>query len=177
MQESIEKPERRWCVIPIHTLSKRECNYSVPFGLRALKGIHVDRVLANQKTPFNTDINIDALEVDDLDKFFVNQMQRLFNARLREKLARESRQKRQKEIWAKNERLRLFELITKERNEEALREEKHKREIELLRKETQADFEKRKAQIASMELQDFNRPRAEPVKEYVAPIEVCTGIT
>ena len=172
LQESIERPERRWCVIPIHTVPKRRCDYSTPFGLRALKGVHVDKVFADPSATFNCSKSIDQIEFSDLDPFFIKQMQNLFNARLREKISREEKQKQMRTKWEKKERVRRYKVYQEEKKRQALEEAEHQRQMELLQQQAAEETARGREEIAAKTLNDLPLPPTEPVPDFVPATEV-----
>ena len=172
LQESIENPTRRWCVIPIHTVPKRDCNYTTPFGLRSLKGIHIDKIFADAKKTFNADLRIEDIKAQDLDQFFVRSMQNLFNARLREKIAREDKQKTDRDKWIRKERLRRFNDAQERQKQEQLEEAETERMRQLILEKTQDDVQRGRAEIANKQLEDLPVPSTEPLPDFVPANEV-----
>lgn len=40
LMESIYNPEKKWCVVPVYTVSRSKANFKIPMGLNSLKGVN-----------------------------------------------------------------------------------------------------------------------------------------
>ena len=40
LMESIYNPEKKWCVVPVYTVSRAKADFKIPMGLNALKGVN-----------------------------------------------------------------------------------------------------------------------------------------
>ena len=158
LQESIDNPEKKWCVIPIHCLPKQKGDYEVPFGLRALKGVRCDRILTKTNKVFNENLDVNGLKSENLDPYFIRQMSGLFNIRLRDKLERERKQKRETEDWIREEKLRRYQAAKEREKEERLKEEEHQRKLALIEQMNEEDIQKRREEISNMTVDDVWKP-------------------
>lgn len=93
LQESLENPDKRWCVIPIHTQARASSDYNQPFGLKPLKGIHCDHVIKSRRESFMERSDLNDVIVENIDQYFARQIKSLVEGRLYLRKERERRQK------------------------------------------------------------------------------------
>lgn len=131
LMESIHNPEKKWCVVPILTKSRKEADYQLPFGLRALKGVEISHMLRG-KTLNSVDVN--ALGPKDVDPFFLKNMTKMLNDRIYLKIDRKKRQLVSLQNWLKEEKHRRWKELQKEKLDNELRDLKHAAERQSLHK-------------------------------------------
>lgn len=132
LMESIHNSEKKWCVVPILTKSRKEADYQLPFGLRALKGVEISHMLRG-KTLNSVDVN--ALGPKDVDPFFLKNMTKMLNDRIYLRKEREKRQEVSLQNWVKEEKHRRWKEQQKEKLDNELRDMKHVTERQNLQKE------------------------------------------
>lgn len=132
LMESIHNPEKKWCVVPILTKSRKEADYQLPFGLRALKGVEISHMLRG-KTLNSVDVN--TLGPKDVDPFFLKNMTKMLNDRIYLKIGREKQQLVSFQNWLKEEKHRRWKKLRKEKLDNELRDLKHVTERQDLDKE------------------------------------------
>ena len=105
LMESIEKPDKKWCVIPILTKPRKEADYDIPFGMRALKGVDISHMLRGKSLDT---VDGEHLIREDVDQFFLKNMKRMFDDRLYLRIEREKKQLLEFQKWLKDEKQRRW---------------------------------------------------------------------
>ena len=185
LMESIHNPEKKWCVVPILTKSRKEADYQLPFGLRALKGVEISHMLRGKTL---NSVNVNALRREDVDSFFLKNMTKMLNDRIYLKIEREKRQQVNFENWEKEEKHRRWKEQQKDKVENELRDKRHVMERQILQKElkdrrtqkimaTEAEAEKDAAEcICQLKITDNARfsGRLQPLIPETGPIGQVT---
>lgn len=122
---SLSEPERRWCVVPLHTKNKRELNFKYPFGLRSLKGLDVWNIVNGKNLG---DVDADKIEASDLNERLIKNFSSLFNQRLCHKLERERKQQQELDKWILLEQYKRMEETNRSQLEQSLFDPEHKEE-------------------------------------------------
>ena len=97
LMESLENPNKRWCVVPVHTKPRSEADYTIPIGLRPLKGVHIYEMFRKKKKL--GDIDVDELTLADFEPSFLNNMKKMFNSQISLKIERERSQLQAFDKW------------------------------------------------------------------------------
>ena len=155
LQESLDNPDKRWCVIPIHTQSRASSNYNQPFGLKPLKGIHCDHVIKSRKESFMENSDVSKLIVEDIDQYFARQIKSLVEGRLSLRKERERRRNAQIDQYLSEEQFRLNE----QRKQDKMNQKKRQNE---LKKAAEAGDKERAEKLRAserLEMTDSDRKR------------------
>ncbi len=86
LMESITKPDQKWCVVPLFPDPPNQRNFTMPFWLRAVKGVDISDMLCGKKLD---DVKVDTLTQFELDRHCLRNLTRMLNERLNKRLQRE----------------------------------------------------------------------------------------
>lgn len=125
LMESINNPEKKWCVVPILTKPRKEADYSLPFGIRALKGVEIYQMLCGKNLK---SVNVDTLKEGDVDQYFCNNMRKMLSTRLSLKKQRERLQLVEFQKWLKEEKQRRWKTKQEELLQHFLNEKRRAEE-------------------------------------------------
>ncbi|KAK3586821.1 hypothetical protein CHS0354_020036 [Potamilus streckersoni] len=106
LMEAIENDEKRWCVIPVHTVDPQDANFKIPIGLKSLKGIDYY---------YN-------------DLFYKNGVRGLIQNRLHQRLEKEKKHQYKQIIWLQNYKRQFSTEIENIKNLEKMETEKEMEE-------------------------------------------------
>ena len=103
--ETINDPMKKWCLVPLLTTAKKDMNYVLPFGLGAIKGVDISKILACRKSLI--DVDVDRIGQKDVDASCLRQLNQLFDTRLHLKLGRIADEERKIREQQETERRRM----------------------------------------------------------------------
>jgi hypothetical protein len=141
LMNSIEEPDRKWCVVPLHTRSKKQLDFRYPYGLRALKGVDISAMFEDEHMKLE---NADPKEITkkDLDHFFLQNITRMFNQRLEYKLRRETDQQIELNRWIQKEEIRRLQRAISEEHKKKQRKAQHDMEVRQMEEEARRKMDR-----------------------------------